>query len=604
MKTQITIKKIIYILSIIFYYTIANANNYTNLHELFISAEFDPADTNSTIIVQISDLHIDPVSNYFPTPVLDSRLVNEINGLEYMPDAMVVSGDIAISRSAAAGLPRYPSSIPKSTAEISKAMDELTRFDSRIKQWIIAGNHDTDAHEIDPELWTEITGFPAYQRIELSNVPVFLLNGKHSGDFDEEQQIWIKEEFKTINDSQDVIIFVHQPSLGRIGAESGVKKYLVNLLAGRRGKVWVFSGHDHRFDSKIYVEKSTQFIQTIVTTGNTHVFNDGRNPGYGLICLNNGKVICRVFKDVKVPYFQLLPKVEESDGVPFDWPYANVDYPIMNLTEGTYDREEYSFKIHSTASSQITDTGTWLSYMKDIQWELPLNTYSNKATEVLILGSGTIQCSFALVSNTNEWYDAGIFTSLKEVFRIQIPTNCIGKQSLIKVYKTNESYSFAGWGMGSDSEKLLPIEKWMSKHFKQIRNIRASATDATPADDGISNLMKYALGTNPLERGRYQFHTSNSTNYGGLPYAWTGQHNSLACFGIRFPRRKAETSPGVEYIVEESNNLVDWKSSNVSNALITEIDSEWDDVIICQPSQNSSNHFFKLDIRLTSELIP
>jgi len=604
MKSRVKLKKIIYIFSIIFCSTIAYTSNYTNLNEIFAVANFDPTDSNSTIIVQISDIHIDPASNYFPTPAIDSRLIDEINGLEYLPNEMVVSGDIAISRSAAAGLPRYSSSIPKSIAEISKAMEELTRFDSRIRQWVITGNHDTDAHEVNPELWTEITGFPAYQRTELSNIPIFLLNGKHSGDFDEEQQIWIKEQFKTINENQDVIIFVHQPSLARIGSESGIKTYLVNLLAGRTGKVWVFSGHDHRFYSKTYIEKSTQFIQTIVTTGNTHVFNDGRNPGYGLICLNNGKVICRVFKDVKVPYFELLPKVEESDGVPFDWPYANVDYPIMNLTEGEYDREEYSFEIHSTASSQITDTGTWLSYMNDIQWQLPFNTYSNKATEVLILGSGTIQCSFALVPNTGEWYDAGTFTSVKEVFRIPIPTNCIGKDSLIRANKTNEGYTFAGWGIGSDATKLLPIEKWMSKHFKQIRNAGISATDATPADDGISNLAKYSLGMNPLESGSYKFHTSNSTNYGGLPYAWIGQNANQQCFGIRFPRRKAETSPGVEYIVEESSNLIDWKSSNVSNALITEIDSEWEDVIICQPSQNYSNHFFKLDIRLTSELIP
>ncbi len=528
--------------------------------------------------------------------------MDEINDLEYLPHEMVVSGDIAISRSAAAGLPRYASSIPKSTAEISKAIEELARFDSRITQWIIPGNHDTDAHEIDPELWTEITGLPAYQKIELSGIPVLLLNGKHSGDFDEEQQIWIKEQFKTINDNQDVIIFVHQPSLGRIGAESGVKNYLVNLLAGRQGKVWVFSGHDHRFASKIYVEKSTQFIQTIVTTANTHVFNDGRNPGYGLICLNSGKVICRIFKDVKVPYFQLLPEVKNSDGEPFDWPYNNVNYTIMHLEEGTYDREEYSFEITSMASSQVTDTGTWLSYVKDIQWELPLNTYSNKATEVLILGTGTIQCSFALASNTNEWYDAGVFNPVKEVFTIPIPTNCIGKKSIIKVNRI-KSHNFAGWGMGSDSEKLLPIERWMSKYFKNIKNAGMSATDAKPADDGMSNLVKYALGIDPFADGNYRFTAFNSTNYGGLPYAWLGQHEGHECLGIRFPRRKAETYSGIEYIVKESENLIDWKESNFSNALITEINGEWEDVIISQPSQNLSNLFFKLDISLKSELI-
>ena len=142
-------------------------------------------------------------------------------------------------------------------------MMEMQRFDSRIRQWIIPGNHDTDAHETQPELWSEITGYPAFQRADMSGVPVFFLNGRHSGDFDAAQLAWLETEFTTIADDQDIVVFVHQPSLVRIAVERRIKRELVRLLAGRSGRVWVFSGHDHRFADTTYIENGTQFIQTI-----------------------------------------------------------------------------------------------------------------------------------------------------------------------------------------------------------------------------------------------------------------------------------------------------------------------------------------------------
>lgn len=412
----------------------------SQLADLFFNAGFAPSAPNSTLIVQVSDIHLDPGQNYFPVPTIDDRLVNGINGLEFLADELVVSGDIAISRSPSFGTPRTATDELLAREEMEGAMLEMQRFDPRMQQWIIPGNHDTDAQEIQPELWSEITGYPAFQRADISGVPVFFLNGRHSGDFDEAQIAWLETQFTTIADDQEIVVFVHQPSLGKIARERGVKRELVRMLAGRSGRVWVFSGHEHRFDDDTYIEKGTQFIQTIVTTANAQAFNDGRNPGFALIGLQNGRVVTRVFKDVKNTNYILRPTVAPGQGQAFSWPYEDVEFPVLIRDEGSYSRDDYLFQVTSG------DTGTWLSYVRNLSWKLPLSAYGQNVNEVLMLGTGSYSCEFSIDGSDGSWESVGVFKPAKSVFKIPIPEKFIGTDVFFRATSVRESH-FAGWGL-------------------------------------------------------------------------------------------------------------------------------------------------------------
>jgi len=450
----------------------------SQLADLFFRAGFAPSAPNSTLLVQVSDIHIDPGNNYFPTPTIDDRLVNAINDLEFLPDELIVSGDIAISRSPSFGEPRTVTTTILAREELEAAMIELQRFDSRIRQWVITGNHDTDAHEIQPVLWSEVTGYPAFQRNDISGVPVFFLNGRHSGDLDAEQLAWLETEFTTIAGDQDIMVFVHQPTLGRVARERGVKRELVRMLAGRSGRVWVFSGHDHRFADTTYIENGTQFIQTIITTANSQVFNDRRNPGYGLVGLQNGRVVLRIFKDVKNPNYSLLPTVLPGTGEPFIWPYEDVEFPVLIRDEGTYSRSDYSFTVVSG------DTGTWLPYVRNISWKLPLSSYDTNVNEVLILGIGSYSCEFSLDGTDGSWESAGVFNETKRVFKIPIPEKFIGTDVFFKATAVSESH-FAGWGLSS----ILPPDNDNDGVSDAIDNCPAVAnSEQEDGDaDGVGN---------------------------------------------------------------------------------------------------------------------
>jgi hypothetical protein len=108
-----------------------------------------------------------------------------------------------------------------------------------------------------------------------------------------------------------------------------------------------------------------------------------------------------------------------------------------------------------------------------------------------------------------------------------------------------------------DDSTLTPLQVWRNTWFGNPSNVGAGANNASPAGDGIPNLIKYALGLSPL--------TVTATNQ--LPTAAVQPHNSAGYLTLTVNR--AAIAPDVSYVVEVSGDLATWSSGAPDTVTLT-----------------------------------
>lgn len=136
---------------------------------------------------------------------------------------------------------------------------------------------------------------------------------------------------------------------------------------------------------------------------------------------------------------------------------------------------------------------------------------------------------------------------------------------------------------GKSAETTLRIlvalthhQSWQLTHFGNAADDPAIAGDlANPDDDGLANLLEYALGTDPS-------HAAPS------PVAWADT-NATPAFTLNIPRDPAAS--GVSLVVESTDNLADpgsWRTADV------EILINNPDLLTVRDSQPGQRRFFRL----------
>ena len=93
---------------------------------------------------------------------------------------------------------------------------------------------------------------------------------------------------------------------------------------------------------------------------------------------------------------------------------------------------------------------------------------------------------------------------------------------------------------------LTPIETWRLAKFGSAANSGNGADTATPAHDGITNLMKYALNLEPLSPATHSITTDTSTGY----------------LRLTIPRNASATD--LSYTVEISTDLTTWTTTGTT----------------------------------------
>ena len=109
-----------------------------------------------------------------------------------------------------------------------------------------------------------------------------------------------------------------------------------------------------------------------------------------------------------------------------------------------------------------------------------------------------------------------------------------------------------------DQSTLTPLQIWRDNHFGNPSNIGAGANNANPAGDAVPNLIKYALGLNPLTPATAAQLPSGSIQLdGGTNY-------------LTLTVNRAAEPSDVTYIVEISSNLLSsWVSGPLNTVTLT-----------------------------------
>ena len=113
-----------------------------------------------------------------------------------------------------------------------------------------------------------------------------------------------------------------------------------------------------------------------------------------------------------------------------------------------------------------------------------------------------------------------------------------------------------------DQTTLTPLQAWRDNYFANPSNVGAGANAADPADDGVPNLVKYALGLDPYTPA------NSAQSVSGTLTLSNGQ-----AFATLTVNRTAR-APDVSYVVELSTDLKTWLSGSGNLTTVTDSPTE------------------------------
>jgi hypothetical protein len=129
-----------------------------------------------------------------------------------------------------------------------------------------------------------------------------------------------------------------------------------------------------------------------------------------------------------------------------------------------------------------------------------------------------------------------------------------------------------------------------------------SQDTATPASDGVPNLLKYAF--NMLGSGTGQASTLATPNAAslapagtaGLPYVSIGSGADTGKLQLTYIRRKPSASPGVTYSVEFSDTLATWAANPSATESANSLDATFERVTVTDSLASPARRFVRVRV--------
>ncbi|GJM27432.1 MAG: hypothetical protein DHS20C17_00670 [Cyclobacteriaceae bacterium] len=345
---------------------------FRTLPEAFRAIGFDPKKKGNSFFVVTADVHYGSAGDGMMTTVED------VNKMNPKPAFFCVNGDLIVHASTHFGAVPDENSRQAAIDEFQQFKADVDKLNHQVPLKLTLGNHDTHPQEIDPILfWEVFPGYPAYQSIDLEGVHLIFLNGHSTGYIDTEQMQWLEKDVNSIEISQEVIIFVHQPSMSRRVRERGIPAAISKAFENHKGQIWLIGGHQHKNSHEIFKLKNTKLIEHRITCGTIRIWGGPEKPGYWIYCLHQGEVVGRIFKQRTEGYrIESLPELTSAQAVPI--PFDNCDSLIWKILVGEGDR---TFLIESKAE----DCLNYWAYVKSLTYRLPLIDTNNLATKLAVL---------------------------------------------------------------------------------------------------------------------------------------------------------------------------------------------------------------------------
>lgn len=551
---------------------------------------------SGALMCVIADPHI-LLGNDYPklrTERWDDALIAEINSLSSLFTDLCVAGDLITHHTMNPGIPRYPVNEAWAREEFKLAKQQLERFSPSIRRWPIPGNHDTSADEASAELWQEMLGLPPYRLANLGGVPVFFLNTGNGGMPGPGQLAWFKGECAAIDPSQEIVIATHHPVFFALREEAAFKRVLCNLLGGRSGRVWIVSGHGHRFEDRTYSHRGTLFTQMEVTSANPKMGDDKLAPGYAMLAMHDGKVVRRMFRSLVAPGFTNQPN--QTRGIP-----GGVEFQFDSLPAPI---ETYEHGVDATTgriiSCQGVDVGSYITYCKQLVLRIAPATY--RVPPAALVLAGTVEsslnpsCEFSINGATGPWIPANFPANRgRGLFSIAIPEALRGAREIhIRVatgLNTNlAGFNLTGWAVCPDESQLTGYRRWLARQYGNLIAQSASQPDAITPGASTVNLLTYAFGLAPQGAA-----TTPQPVLGGMPRFDRAERDVL---DFRFARRRNQRISGVVCTIEESTDLSNWTPMDAAVIQTRDLDNTWEEAHVSTVQSPGKPRFLRASVAL------
>lgn len=345
--------------------------------EAFELSGFDPRSPGSETFVVAADCHYGMNTGDGLLPI-----VQEVNAMRPQPAFFLVNGDLALTVSKQFG--HRPDARQQETAR-----DELRAFKKHmdllnVPLKMTLGNHDTHPGEIDPEIfWSVYPDVTPYSSQTLAGVHLLFLNGHSDGNLESKQRTWLNLQVQELSKNGETIVLVHQPALGSIASERGIPIAIHDAFSKYEQPLWLIGGHHHRNFNSLFRLPRTTILQHGIVCSAEGIWGGPEKPGYWIYGLRNGQVQARLFRRLGQGY-RVEPAPRRDGGKSLPLPYEDSAGLLWKVFVGEDDE---TYRVHINAG----DVGSWLAYVKEVTYRLPLQGHDEIPRRVGLLGDITGQ---------------------------------------------------------------------------------------------------------------------------------------------------------------------------------------------------------------------
>ena len=184
--------------------------------------------------------------------------------------------------------------------------------------------------------------------------------------------------------------------------------------------------------------------------------------------------------------------------------------------------------------------------------------------------------------------DLSTFDRFQTNFAVNVPDVVASTNALVGITgATGGIASFqtvSDFGFGSSFLNASALTEW-----RDLQDLPADGSEdtANPSGDGVVNLLKFAFNLAPnagdLRYSRVTILEPFGTE--GMPRVELDSEGRLV---IAFLRRKPSSDPGVEYVVETGDDLLNLQPLSLAGAELDSIDDTWERVTVTDPDATPS----------------
>jgi hypothetical protein len=473
-----------------------SARAYTTLQDAYAALGFDPAAPGNRVLVHFSDphLHLDPGDGNCDATNLNVKLVNAINAMQPAPGKILVSGDISSSYSSAPGSPWSGRAAFYGAAEMGwwySALSALTNVPIEDIRWV-PGNHDQIATETNAELFCAMLGRPPHEVLDYAGIRFFLMNGGNCSEPSEPERQWLRQQAAATAPTQTVAVMVHQPAFSSMATERGTGLVLREVFGNWPGRWWLLSGHAHYQELSAWQVGTSEVVMAVSGTVNTNAFCGQMHvAGFRIYCLSNGiagTIYCH-FDDDDF----------EVEGMP-DWAHPIPYVAVFEGIDGLLWRRLKSPALApEVVYAQTYGSLYWYAYPVELQWQLPLNTFSNQATHFLI-ASGGLHGRVSFSFDRTNWVDVPDVAPTNQVYAFPLPAGvAVAATGYARFWHPTADNFIGGWGLATTNSGPHRTYPWLAPVGPQVSAPGRRVAVQLVAEDPFAppDLLKFKLLSGP-----------------------------------------------------------------------------------------------------------